>query len=253
MATPEPGRQTTFILPHFDYEVPLLMGADGHHYVPLFVLCRLLGLDASRELRCARHKLLWDSARLFHVRWNGASYFAWCQPYPLGLASWLGAVEYQRIQDPDRRAQLHRTVQEGMELWGRTWDVTRDRFEQGRKRIYHLSQRMTEVGEVLHHLQQHAPWPSADVQRQIEQLALRQQVLADQVQTFVRAWLADKADLPVIDALRLDEAGNVLDESVPMTLFGTMTRHEEARLSHYNQAYMALVADVLEVLHGLEP
>lgn len=139
----------TIILPHFEYESPLLVGADGFRYVPLFVLCSLLGLDATRELRRARNKLLWSSARLHLIEWSGGEYFAWCLPYPLGIAYWLGGVERQCIPNLERRAQLERTVHEGTELGGRAWQLVSDRFEQGRRRMYALSNGMTEASEAL--------------------------------------------------------------------------------------------------------
>lgn len=252
MATSEPGRQTTYVLPHFEYEVPLLVGSDGLHYVPTFVVCRLLGLDAARELRRAGHVLLWDMARLLHVQWSGKTYFAWCLPYPLGIGYWLGTVERHCIQDPERRAQLDRAVKDSIALGGQAWRLASDRFEQGRKRMYVLSQHMTEVGDALRHLQQHAPWPSPDTQRRIDWLAIRQQALADQVQAFVQAWFADKAGLPVVDTIHIDKAGNVLDEGAPTRLFGILSEEEDAELSDYEQAITTLVADLNRVLRGLD-
>lgn len=91
-----------------------------------------------------------------------------------------------------------------------------------------------------------------DKQRQIDRLATRQQVLAEQVQVFVRAWFADGADLPVVDTVLQDEAGNILDEGESTTLFGTMSTADEEQLGHYEQEYVALAADVIRVLRSPE-
>jgi hypothetical protein len=245
-------RQSTFILPHFEFEVPLLLGADGLHYVPLFVLCRLLGLDAARELRRAQQVLLWSSARLFLVDWKGGTRFAWCHTYPWGIASWLSMVERKRIQDPARRAQLDRTVKDGIELGGRATELVKARFERGRRRMYQLSERMQALGTVLAHYQGHRPWEPVEAQARLDQLTHRHRALADQVQLFVQAWLADKAQLPVIDAISVDGAGQVSDELVPITLFGTINAQDEARLGDYEQAYSVLVTDLIEWQRDLE-
>ena len=50
-------------LPYFNEDVPVLYLSDGTPYIPVVVLCQILGLRSDSCIRRWRKLLLWSSAR----------------------------------------------------------------------------------------------------------------------------------------------------------------------------------------------
>ncbi len=72
-------QQSTMILPHFDYEVPILYVADGTAYVPVIALCEMLGLRADRHIQRWRGLALWANACKLPLRMkSGKTRIVWC-------------------------------------------------------------------------------------------------------------------------------------------------------------------------------
>ena len=72
-------QQSTMILPHFDYEVPILYVADGTAYVPVIALCEMLGLRADRHIQRWRGLALWANACKLPLRMkSGKTRLVWC-------------------------------------------------------------------------------------------------------------------------------------------------------------------------------
>ncbi len=55
--------QTTVTLPFLDDEVPALYLADGKLYIPVYTVCRALGIRADTHIRRWRTLVLWITAR----------------------------------------------------------------------------------------------------------------------------------------------------------------------------------------------
>jgi len=87
-------QQSTMILPHFDYEVPILYVADGTAYVPVIALCEMLGLRADRHIRRWRGLALWANACKLPLRMkSGKTHIVWCLhkgafPFLYGCFNW---------------------------------------------------------------------------------------------------------------------------------------------------------------------
>lgn len=233
---------TTWLqLPHFDHQVPLLTGPDGYHYVPLFALCQMLGLNATNEIQRARYMLLWDLARLLPLEINGRICGAWSLPYPLHVGYWFG-MAYERVADPARREQLKRAIDDSMELSEQAYQAVEAQFEDGRRRMYRLA---LQVKQLRSRLETLLDTPTINVHDEaLAGIIVRATALADLVEPFVRGWLSDAAGLPVIDSIRVDDTGAVIDSHVPSTLFGTLQRADAEKLD----AYEVLLARTLTQL-----
>lgn len=60
---PEVVMQTTARLPFLDDQVPVLSLSDGRPYVPVFAVCRVLGIRPDIYIRRWRRLALWATAR----------------------------------------------------------------------------------------------------------------------------------------------------------------------------------------------
>jgi hypothetical protein len=243
---------TILMLPHFHYALPVLDGPKGLHYLPISALCRLLGLNATDELRRLRHVLLGSSACLLPLP-RGASrasaqheVVAWCLPYPLAVGQWFWQVS-RRVRDPARRAQLDQAVDDIMELSERAEDLVRARYQAGRTAMHALARDLARVERLIHVLVARASAQGAAVRTRVDAVALRHRSPLEQAGTFVQDWLRRQADQPIVDAIRIDEAGNVVDDSVPFPLFATFGEEDERLLRHF----WHLLDDVITELDAL--
>jgi hypothetical protein len=71
-------QQTTMMLPYFDEEVPALYLADGTVYLPVKVLCRMLGLRAETHIPRWRKLVLWANARKLPLQTARGQRIVWC-------------------------------------------------------------------------------------------------------------------------------------------------------------------------------
>src|SRR5215470_5966772 len=97
--------QTTLVLPYFDYEVPVLYVADGKCYVPVFEVCRMLGLRAHTHMARWRRLLVWDNARKLPLRTARGIRIVWC--LQLGMVPFLFSCFDWSLLSPKRQEQLH--------------------------------------------------------------------------------------------------------------------------------------------------
>jgi hypothetical protein len=102
--------QTTVILPFLDDEVPALMLADGKLYIPVYVVCHVLGIRADVHIRKWRNLLLWTTARKLPLQTqNQGKRLVWCLlisevPYLYSLFDW-------QLVSPQLRMQLRQVAE----------------------------------------------------------------------------------------------------------------------------------------------
>jgi hypothetical protein len=96
-------QQSTIVLPHFDYEVPILYVADGTAYFPVIALCKMLGLRADRYIQRWRGLALWENACKLLLRTkSGKTRIVWCLhrgafPFLYGCFNWSLVSPERRI------------------------------------------------------------------------------------------------------------------------------------------------------------
>ncbi len=252
MATPHPMTASTIVLPHFERTVPLLFGSDGRPMVPIFALCRMLGLDTTRELRRAQRVLLWDAASLLPMAQGREVWCVWCLPYPLHVGYWFGQV-YGHVHDPKLRKHLLCAIKDTDHLAGRLFRHLHDRFIMGRQRMSQLPLSLSSVCDLIEQLQDDRRVQVSESTREhVAALALRHQALRDQAETFVRGWFAGVRQLPVVDAFQVDEEGHVIGAPTPFTLFGVFSHEDSSQLSQYEHAIAALRAELSWLAAGLD-
>ena len=192
MPTPQSAKPNTIVLPHLEREVPLLHGSDGRPMVPMHALCRMLGLDATCEIRRAQRVLLWVAASLLPMVMSrgGEVRYAWCLPYPLHVGYWFGQV-YGQVSDPALREALLRTIKDTDHLGGRVFWHLHERFVVGRQRMRQLPLAIQSIGDLLERLQGNPRVRVSKTKRDgLAILALRHQALREQAEAFVRGWFA---------------------------------------------------------------
>lgn len=260
-SNPSSDHPRHLVLPHFNYVVPLLTGPDGYPCVPVFVLCRMLELDEAYEIQRAQRVLLWDMAALLPITHRGRACFAWSLPYPLQVGYWFSQV-YRRVRNPQRRQQLDLAIDDSMDLSAVAHRLIEAKFEAGRKRMYQLGLAVTRLRELLGTLAERSIYRDRDrdgtgdkdsAAHQMppdDALGMRGAAVCDQAEQFVREWFAHVGSLPVVDGIRADAEGRVLEQDVPITLFGTIRDEDLARLDHYEQLVAQVIAEVEAALGG---
>src|SRR5690348_7855715 len=72
-------RQSTITLPGLDEEAPALYLTDGRPYVPVFAVCRVLGIRAAPHIRRWKNLVFWTTARKLPFQTAGLSKrLVWC-------------------------------------------------------------------------------------------------------------------------------------------------------------------------------
>ncbi len=128
-------QQATLILPHFDYEVPVLYVADGTAYVPVIALCEMLGLRADRHIRRWRELALWANACKLPLRMkSGKTRIVWCLhrgafPFLYGSFNWS-------LVSPERRMQLRQATDEWIDVSNHVYQAMQAHYKSTRRFLF---------------------------------------------------------------------------------------------------------------------
>jgi len=113
-------RQTTIALPFLEERVPTLYVADRRLYIPVFAVCRVLGIRADTHIQRWRRLVFWGTAcKLpFQTEKRGRC-LVWCLlisevPYLYSLFDW-------GLLSPDRRRQLYEATHAHAQLLGQVY------------------------------------------------------------------------------------------------------------------------------------
>jgi len=94
--------QTTVALPFLDEEVPALFMADGRIYIPVYEVCRALGISPDTHIRHWQKLVVWMTARKLPLQTEKRGRrLVWCLlisqvPYLYSLFDWQ-LVSTQRL------------------------------------------------------------------------------------------------------------------------------------------------------------
>ena len=209
--------QTTVILPFLDDEVPALYLADGRPYIPVCAVCRALGIPADTHIRRWRTLVLWITAQKlpFQTEKRGKR-LVWCLlisevPFLYGLFDW-------KLVSPERRLQLLRATEEQVKLSYLAYQEMQQHYQVMRRALFTFLATYADIDELL---QQYADILSPML---VDELPLEFATLVDcgrslfqKATTHARKMLHDQAELPMIDAFKIDADKNVIDTfSMPL-------------------------------------
>jgi hypothetical protein len=203
--------QTTVTLPFLDEEVPALYLADGRPYIPVCAVCRALGIRADTHIRRWRTLVLWITARKlpFQTEKRGKR-LVWCLlisevPFLYSLFDW-------KLVSPERRLQLHRATEVQMKLADLAYQELQLRYKAMRQVLFEF---FTDFAEINVLLQQHVDMLSfrLDDESSLEFATLVDcgRSLFQKASAQARKMLHDQAELPIVDAFKIDADKNVID------------------------------------------
>lgn len=242
--------QSTITLPHLRFTVPLIQATDGVPFIPLFWLCRQIGLDPARELNHARQVLLWRHARLLPLQLDGRRIAAWYHAYPLHITYWFSMVD-DRVGDPEAQKLLRQEITVGMALGARVLRQVEADFNEARKRMYALIAAFIGLQATFAAAVQRSEHISPTHRTLLLALDQRKAMLIDQASAFIRSWLAQSASLPIADVFKTNAAGAV-DLSQPdgaMTLFGSISQADLATLARYEDDTRQVLTTLASILN----
>ncbi len=217
-------RQTTMILPYFDYEVPVLYLRNGTPYIPVMALCEMLGLHTSTHIQHWRKLVLWVNARKLPLRTARGKRIVWC--LHLGaLPFWCACFRWSLV-NPERRAQLHQATDEWLRVIEQAQKKMLAHYEYMRRLLFEFLiayvDADTKLSQFVLHLTPHLEVNSC---MQLERLVSRGQTLINEATTHARILLHEQITIPIVDAVTLDPKGEVT-ETISLPLFPVVPRKD---------------------------
>jgi hypothetical protein len=205
-------KQATQPLPFLEHlQVPVLYVDGEPPYVPVFAVCRAIGIPPDPHIRRWRNLLLWETAQKlpFQTEKRGKR-LVWCLsiaeiPFLYSLFNW-------ELVTPAMRVQIKRAAKEGARLAGLAYQEMQDRYKSVRQLLFSFLSRNADLDGWFQRYQ--AARSDQLSSEDLPGLLLR----LDQGRTLyqgaidhARKMLRDMGELPVIDALVLDQDHTVLD------------------------------------------
>jgi hypothetical protein len=209
--------QMIVTLPFLDDEVPALFMANGRLYIPVCAVCQALGIQADSHIRRWRRLVLWFTARKlpFQTAKRGKRQ-VWCLlisevPFLYALFDW-------KLVSPERRLQLLRATEEQVKLSYLAYQEMQQHYQVMRRELFTFLTTYADIDELL---QQYAdillPMLVDELSLEFATLVERGRSLFQKASAQARKMLHDQAELPIIDAFKIDADNNVIDTfSMPL-------------------------------------
>jgi len=225
-------RQTTMILPHFEYEVPVLYLVDGAAYIPVRALCKMLGLRAETRIARWRKTFLWANARKLplYMPTRGIRR-VWCL-HMGALPFWYSSFDWRHVA-PERQVQLQQAMDEGAEVAERAhWEML-DRYKHIRCLLFALLTIYADADTVYSQftLRLHPQLDSLS-SAQLQGLVSQGKTLISEATTLARRMLHEQQRIPVVDAVEINPYGEVV-ETFSLPLLPVVPHEDRARFFDY--------------------
>ena len=203
--------QTTVTLPFLDDKVPALSLADGRIYIPVYAVCRALGIRADIHIRRWRTLVLWITARKLPFQTEKrCKRLVWCLlisqvPYLYSLFNW-------QLISPERRLQLYKATEEQAKLANLAYQEMQQRYKAMRQALFRF---LTTFADIDTFLQQYADVlsPMFDDESSLALTALidHGRSLFHKAAALARKMLHDQGELPIVDAIKVNAVGEVVE------------------------------------------
>jgi hypothetical protein len=203
--------QTTVTLPFLDEVVPALYVADGRLYIPVYEVCRALGIPADKHIRHWQTLVLWITARKLPLQTEKrGKRLVWCLrisevPYLYSLFDW-------QIVSSKRRLQLRRATEEQVKLSDLVYQEMQLRYKAKRQALFRF---LTTFADIEKLLQRYADvlLPMLDDESSLVLAALVDHgcSLFQKAAALARKMLHDQGELPIVDAFKIDADSRVVE------------------------------------------
>src|SRR6266702_8704913 len=198
--------QTTIMLPYFDEEVAALYLADGTAYLPVRVLCRMLGLRAETHIPRWRKLVLWASARRLPLQTARGERMVWCL-HRGALPFWCICFNWS-VVSAERREQLRQATEAWQEDVAQAHQLLLERYRSLRKYLFAFLASYSNTETLLNQCALHLSC-SLDVAsaRQLDLLLSQGKTLIGEATARARQMVQEQAMAPVVDMIALDADG----------------------------------------------
>ena len=203
-------RQLMMNLPYFNYEVPVVYLQDGTPYIPVIVLCRMLGLHAANHLRRWRRLLLWKCSRKLPM-WtaNRGTRIVWCLHFG-ALPLWYTSFNWRHVF-PERREQLLKASCELVHVPDQVYHERLTHYRHLRHFLFWFLTTYVDAETFLNEvIRQWHPVFDEESTAWLEELITQGKVIIRETTTLARGILQAQEMIPVVDACEHDHYGNVI-------------------------------------------
>jgi hypothetical protein len=209
--------QTTTLLPFLDDQVPVLYLSDGRPYIPVFAVCRALGIRPDIHIRRWRRLVLWSTARMlpFQTEKRGKR-LVWCLlisevPFLYSLFDWNQVT-------PERRLQLHRATEAQIRLADLAYQQMQREYKAMRQALFTFMSTFDNIDSLLmRYAEAFGPRLDSGSAAVLTELCERGRFLFAQATAHARRMLQEQGELPVVDLFKIDADNQVIDSfSMPL-------------------------------------
>lgn len=209
--------QTIVDLPFLDEEVPALFMADGRIYIPVYEVCRALGISPDTHIRHWQKLVVWITARKLPLQTEKqGKRLVWCLsisqvPFLYGLFNW-------QLVSPERRLQLYYATEEQAKRSDLAYQDMQQQYKAIRQALFTF---ITNFADIYDLLQQYSEilLPTLDDESSLVLTSLigRGRALFQNAASHARKMLYDQETLPIIETFKID-ANNKIVNSFSMPL-----------------------------------
>jgi hypothetical protein len=220
--------QTTTQLPFLDDQVPALYLADGRPYIPVFAVCRALGIRPDTHIQRWRRLVLWISARKlpFQTEKRGKR-SVWCLlisevPYLYSLFDW-------KLVAAERRLQLQRASEAQVKLADQAYQQMQLEYKAMRRALFTFMSTFADIDALLdRYTEVFGPLLDSASATTLTDLCERGRSLFEQAASHARKMLQEQGELPVVDVFKIGADDQVVD-TFPMPLLPIVPREDSQR------------------------
>jgi hypothetical protein len=212
--------------------------ANGRLYIPVFAVCRVLGIPPDIHIRRWQQLLLWVTARKlpFQTKKQG-NRLVWCLlisevPFLYSLFDW-------KLVSLERRLQLSRATEEHMKLADQAYQHMQHEYKAMRQALFHFMATFADVDTLF---KSDAEILRAQLDNRSAALLVdlreRGRSLFEQAAIHARKMLWEQGELPVIDAVKISADNQVID-SVSFPLLPLIPQEDRERFFAFMELLMA--------------
>lgn len=206
-------RQTTITLSYFEYEIPALYISDEAAYLPVIELCKMLGLRSETHIPRWRRLFLWENARkLPYQTSKRGRRLVWCL-HGGALLFWFSCFDWSLVF-PERRVQLEQATNAGVKALNHMYQNMQGRYKAFRREIFTFLTAYSDIETTLPRFSAslHVYLNDFAVCIEWEDIVSQGRSIIDIALKHARSQLQDQANIPVIDAMRINTDGEVVEE-----------------------------------------
>lgn len=224
--------QTTVTLPFLDDEIPALSLSNGRLYIPVYEVCRALGIPPDKYIRHWQTLVLWITARKLPLQTEKRGRrLVWCLlisqvPSLYGLFDW-------QLVSIERRIQLRRATEKQLKLADLAYQGMQQYYKALRQGLFRFLITGAGIEKVL---QRYTDVPSlifSDTSSfELDALLGKGRYLFQQASALARKMLLDQEELPIIDAFKIDADGRLF-ETFSFPLFPIVSEQDSKQFFIY--------------------